>query len=247
MVRAAASSLCALALLAAAHGQSFEAISIKPAVGGRGSRNGPAPGGERYQATNASLRTLIAEAYRVRLDLVTGGPDWIDRERFDVNAKAERASNHAEMRAMLQQLLSGRFQLELHRETKVIPVFELGIDKSGSKLRAPAAGTDLSFEQSPGQWHEVKMKGRSVPMDYLAWRLSRVLDRPLIDRTNLTRAYDFDLAFIEEVDPEIAGRLPSIHPTIFEALRDQLGLRLDARRGPVEILVIDRTARPGEN
>jgi uncharacterized protein (TIGR03435 family) len=165
-----------------------------------------------------------------------------------VNAKAERPVPNREMRIMLQHLLADRFQLQFHRETKTMPVFELGVEKSGPKLRAPEAhDADLSFEHTFGQAHEVKMKGRSVPIDYLAWRLSRVLDRPAVDRTKLAATYDFDLAFIEEVPAEIADRLPSTHPTIFEALRDQLGLRLEARHGPVEILVIDRAVRPGEN
>jgi uncharacterized protein (TIGR03435 family) len=241
---------CLLAVVLVARSQTFEAISIKPSSpGGRGGgRNGPAPGGERYQAINASLRSLMAEAYRVRSDQVAGGPDWVDRERFDVNAKAERPSPNREMRIMLQQLLAARFQLQFHREIKTMPVFELSVEKGGPKLRAPESpDADLTFEQSPGRPHEVKMKGRSVPVGYLAWRLSRVLDRPVVDRSNLASSYDFDLAFIEEVPAELADRLPSSRPTIFEALRDQLGLRLDSRRAPVEILVIDRAVRPGEN
>jgi uncharacterized protein (TIGR03435 family) len=250
MGRAAASAMCVLAVLPAARAQAFEAASIKLSAGsGRGGgRSGPAPGGERYQASNTFLRLLIAEAYRVRFDQVTGGPDWIDRDRFDINAKAERPSKNPELRVMLQHLLADRFQLRFHRETKTMPVYELTAEKTGAKLRPPEApNADLAFEQSPGAPHEVKMKGRSVPMDYLAWRLSRVLDRPVADRTSIAGAYDFDLHFIEEVAPEIVERLSSTHPTIFEALRDQLGLRLESRRGPVEILVIDRAVRPEEN
>ena len=246
----AAASVCLLVMLPATHAQAFEAVSIKPsAPGGRGGgRSGPAPGGARYQAINTDLRLLIAEAYQVRLDLVSGGAEWIDRERFDVNAKAPRPSNNREMRAMVQQLLAERFQLQFHRATKMMPVFDLAVEKSGPRLRTPEIpDADLSFDQSPGEWHEVKMKGRSVPLDYLAWRLSRVLDRPVVDRTSLAGGYDFDLHFIEEVEPEIAGRLPSTHPTIADALRDQLGLRLEGRRGPVEILVIDHAVRPEEN
>jgi uncharacterized protein (TIGR03435 family) len=233
----------------------FEVASVKPSSpGGRGGRSGPTPGGQRYLATNTPLKILITEAYQVKLDQVVGGPDWIDRDRYDVNAKAERTSTTQELRSMLQELLAGRFKLQFHRETKSLSAYIMIVDKSGVKLRSSdAANAAFSFEQSPGQPHQVKMRGTSVPMDYLAWRLGRVLDLPVIDRTNLKGEFDFDLAFMEEVPPDVAeralmnGRPIDSHPSLFEALRKQLGLRLESRREPIEVIVIDYAEKPDEN
>jgi len=225
----------------------FEAASIKPAAAGlNGGRFTIAPGGERYLATNTDLRLLIMEAYGVRLDQVTGGPDWINRERYDLNATAGRRCSPAEMRVMLQTLLAERFHLRLSRATRELPAYVLTADAT-PKL-APAADSAFAFEQFPDAPHKVHMRGKAVPLDYFAWRLGRVLDRPVVDQTNLAGIFDFELAFMEEVDPEILARIPyEQHPNIFEALRQQLGLKLTGRKAPVEVIVIDSVERPSGN
>jgi uncharacterized protein (TIGR03435 family) len=225
----------------------FEAASIKPAAAGlRSGGHTIAPGGERYLATNTGLRLLIADAYRVRLDLITGGPDWIDRERYDLIATAGRPCRPAEIRAMLQTLLAERFHLQLHRATHELPAYVLTVD-AAPKL-APAADSAFAFDQFPGKPHQVNMRAKAVPMDYFAWRLGRVLDKLVVDQTNLTGIFDFELAFMEEVDPEILARIPyDQHPSIFEALRQQLGLKLTPRKAPVEVIAIDGAERPTAN
>jgi uncharacterized protein (TIGR03435 family) len=225
----------------------FDAASIKPAAAGlRGGGHSIAPGGERYLATNTALRLLITEAYHVRLDLVTGGPDWIDRDRYDLIATAGRPCRPAEIRALLQTLLAERFHLQIHCATRELPAYILTPDVA-SRL-APAADSAFAFEQFPDQPHKVQMRARAVPMDYFAWRLGRVLDKPVVDQTNLTGIFDFELAFMEEVAPEILARIPyEQHPNVFEALRQQLGLKLTPRKAPVEVIVIDSAERPTPN
>lgn len=236
----------------------FEVASLKaspPQPGGRGGVR-PAPGGERYVATNCPLKLLITVAYKVKADQVVGGPDWIDTDRFEMNAKAGRPSTIEELHSMLQDLLADRFKLQFHRETKELPVYALSVDKGGPKLKArPAqnAGEPWIDQTATGMLH-MQMNAKVVTMDYFAFRLSQILDRPVIDLTNLKGDYDFDLAYTRELPPgipegaQINGQpIDTSGPTIFAAIRQQLGLELKPQKGPVGIIVIDHAEKPNEN
>jgi len=182
----------------------FEVASLKSsAPGGRGGIIRPSPGGERYLATGIPLQLLMMVAYRVKADQITGGPAWTLTDRFDMNAKAERPSTVEELHTMLKNLLADRFHLQFHRETKELPVYALTVDKAGIKLtphEAQSAG-DPWMDQSVDQVVSVKMKATSVPMDYFAWRLGQMLDRPVIDLTKLKGGYDFSLAYTRDLPP----------------------------------------------
>jgi len=235
----------------------FEVASLKPSQpGGRGGGIRPAPGGERYLANNIPLKVLITVAYRVKAEQVSGGPDWINTDPYDMNAKAERPSSIEELHTMLQNLLAERFKLQFHRETKELPIYAMTVDKGGPKLQAHEAQSagDPWIDQAVEQFLHIKMKAKFVPMDYFAWRLSQMLDRPVVDQTNLKGGYDFDLSFTRELPPGLpeGARLngepiDTSGPTIFEATREQLGLRLDRQKGPVEIMVIDHAEKAAEN
>src|SRR5690348_4760992 len=107
-------------------GPRFEVASIKLSEPGQNMRGiRPAPGGQRYVATNATLRMMLLIAYRLKNDQLTGGPDWIDNEGYDMNAKAERPSSVEELHIMLQNLLAERFHLQFHRQSKELPVYVL--------------------------------------------------------------------------------------------------------------------------
>jgi uncharacterized protein (TIGR03435 family) len=237
----------------------FEVASLKPShTDERSGGIRPAPGGERYVASNVTLKLMIAVAYRVKNDQIAGGPAWIENDRFDMNAKAERPSSVEDLHVMLQNLLAERFQLQFHRETKELPVYALQVDKGGAKLQpheAQSAGDpwiDVAFAPPKMTWH-----AKFAPMAYFAWRLSLMLDRPVIDQTAIKGGYDFDLAF----SPEMRGAGPAppdgpllngapmdtSGPTIFEAIRQQLGLKLERQKGPVDIMVIDHVEKPVEN
>jgi uncharacterized protein (TIGR03435 family) len=259
MHRIAALALAAMGLGAQAPPPSltFEVASLKPSQPGvRGGGIRPAPGGERYVATNVPLRILILVAYRVKTDQLVGGPGWMDTEPFDMNAKAERPSNVEELHVMLQNLLAERFKLRFHRETKELPVYALTVDKNGPKLQAHEARSagDPWIDQAIDQVVRVKMNARFCPMDYFAWRLAQMLDRPVLDLTQLKGGYDFDLSFTRELPPGIpegaalnGAPIDTSGPSVFDAVRQQLGLRLERQKGPVDIMVIDHAEKPGDN
>jgi uncharacterized protein (TIGR03435 family) len=234
----------------------FEVASLKPSQPGSvGGGIRPAPGGERYLASNMPLKSLIMTAYRLQADQVLGGPAWMDTELYDMNAKAEKPSSIEELHLMLQDLLAVRFQLRFHHETKELPIYALMVDKDGPKLKthegqsAADPWIDNTFEQL-----KMTMHAKFAPMDFFAWRLSMVMDRHVIDRTKLAGGYDFDLTFTREPRPDAAlGALidgapfDTSTPTIFDAVRQQLGLRLESQKGLVDMLVIDHAEKPGGN
>jgi uncharacterized protein (TIGR03435 family) len=240
---------------APASGPKFEVASFKLSQpGGRGGGIRPAPGGERYLATNVTLRLLLTVAYRIKPEQIVGGPGWIDTERYDMNAKAERPSSIEELHAMLVDLLTERYNLKFHKDTKELPMYALSVDKNGpsAKLQAHAAQSagDPWIDQAINGAVQVKMHAKFVPMDYFAWRISQMVDRPVVDQTSLKGGYDFDLAFTRELPPGIpenaninGSPIDTSGPTLFEALRQQLGLKLERQKGPVEILVIDHVEK----
>jgi uncharacterized protein (TIGR03435 family) len=236
----------------------FEVASLKPTPPDPQAPFGirPAPGGERYVASNVTLRLIMTVAFRVRDEQIAGGPDWINTARFDMNAKAEHPSSVEELHVMLQNLLAERFKLQFHHETKELPIYALTIDKDGPKLQPHQAGSggDPWIDQNAEQFLHMAWHAKFAPMDFFAWRLSLILDRPVIDQTRLAGGYDFDLKFTRDLPPGISegaqvngAPIDTSGPTIFQAVRQQLGLKLESKKGPVDILVIDRAEKPVEN
>ena len=217
--------------------------------------------GGNFTATGVTLKMLIMRAYRLHSFQVSGGPDWVNNERWDIRAKAEGVEGRIpsdQFEEMLRVLLEDRFQLMVHRETREMPAYALLLGKNGSKL-APHTGGD----PPPGE--RVRMgrgllrfkKGSTAG---LATNLSLQLGRMVIDKTDLKDDYDFELQWTPEPGqggPEAFGLPPSGSdapppvdtngPSIFTALQEQLGLRLESQKGPVEILVIDHVEKASEN
>jgi uncharacterized protein (TIGR03435 family) len=230
----------------------FEVASLKPSPpGGNGGGIRPAPGGERYVASSMTLKALITVAYRLQADQVLGGPAWMDTDIYDMNAKAGKPSSLEELHRMLQDLLTDRFQLRFHHEAKELPVYALMVDKGGPKLKAHQGQSandpwiDNAFDQL-----KMTMHAQFAPMDFFAWRLSMVMDRHVIDQTRLPGGYDFDLAFTREPPPGALSNgapVDTSTPTIFDAIRQQLGLRLERQKGSVDMLVIDHAEKPAAN
>ncbi len=223
------------------------------------------PVGERLSTRNASLGLLILSAYSVQAFQVLGGPKWMNSAGYDIEAKAEGNATRAEIWLMLRTLLEDRFKLKVHRETREMPVYALRSAKSGIKLKASEVGgcqeSALSGAgASPlGPCGELSVgaeraglfvRGREVSIAQLTKTLSAILDHPVIDKTRITSKFDVDLNFAYD---DLTVGLPKPPAggenltSIVGALQQQLGVKLESAKGPVEVLVIDRAERPSEN
>jgi bla regulator protein BlaR1 len=224
----------------------FEVASIKPNKSGVPQIR--IQKGQGYLGTNVTLRNLIQFAYQTGPDGLTGVPGWIDGERFDVAAKTSADTTDEQRRRMMQSLLADRFKLTVHQETKEMPIYALVVAKNSPKLQ-PSKAEETEFGGSRGQFLCQK-----VPMSMLAGQLRRLLGRPVHDETGLTGEYDFKLEWTPDEPPANAGTAEArtappdrTGPSIFTALQEQLGLRLESRKGVVAVLVVDRVERPSEN
>jgi uncharacterized protein (TIGR03435 family) len=227
-----------------------------------------------YAATNVSLKMLIEGAYGIRQDLISGTPGWVDSIRFDIDAKVAGANvddlkklTPEQRMSMLKPLLADRFQVKAHTEMKTLPVYELVVAKGGSKLKEATAGYTYpnGFKGPDGVAHGGMMRmsrgevtGQALPVGSLVNMLSRQLQRTVIDKTGLTGKYDFTLQWTEESsDPMFKGgdgnqqkaepAPDATGPSLFTALQEQLGLKLQSAKGPVETLVVDHVEMPSEN
>ena len=210
------------------------------------------PGGEEYISQNASIKFVFSLMYKIPLRQITGGPDWFTADTYDIDAKADHSYNIDDMHTMFQNLLADEFKLKFHKEIKEGNVYALTIDKSGLKMKEN--DTDQKFDIPITRGQNGIATGVRVPMQYLCWWLGQNLqqdERPVVDMTGLTKNYDFTLTFLpqlppnfntENLPPEILNR-----PSLFDALKEQLGLKLEPTKGPVEYYVIDHIERPAGN
>jgi uncharacterized protein (TIGR03435 family) len=195
---------------------------------------------------NVTLKQCITAAYSLKDYQVSSGPKWLETDRFDVVSKAEEASDDRQLMPMLQTLLIERFQLMTHRETKVSPQYVLVVAKHGPKLdKADPEAHGTNTRTTRGH-----LEATNTPMSQLAVALSRILGIPVIDRTGLEGRFNLKMDFApDSVQPgKTAPDLPEneTSPSIFTAIQ-QLGLKLDSEKAPLEILVIDRAEKPTEN
>jgi uncharacterized protein (TIGR03435 family) len=239
LVVLAAAGLRAPRWIAFAQQAAFEVASIKPNQSGTEGTDFDMDNNGRLSVVNATLRALIRNAYRVQNDQIKGGAKWIDADRWNIEAKTAAPIRSGEAGPLLQNLLADRFQLKTHRETAEMPVYALRVGKNGPKFKANTGGESDSHTHHGTGKVEVSVTGES--MGRLAEILSRQLGRVVEDKTGLTGRYDFTL----EWDP--AQTPDSTIPSIFTALQEQLGLRLESGKGPVEVLVIDQVEKPTEN
>lgn len=242
MLRAA----CAvLAWMGALYGQSdaprFEVASIKP-VSEPSDHSGAHSNHGHVTAENITLKGCIMRAYSVGPQQVAGGPDWLNVDRFDIDAKAEQPTEDDRlMNAMLGTLLGERFKLAFHRETRPIEAFLLEVAKNGPKLEKAPGGNSVTHTSSGDR--RVTITATNTGMDSLARLLSGRVDLPVINRTGLDGVYNVKL----EWTPETTRPEPDTGPSLFTAIQEQIGLRLRAGRTPVEVLVIDHAEKPGGN
>ena len=227
----------------------FEVAPLKPAAPGQqGGIIRPMRGNQSYVANNMPLRVLIRIAYGVSDRQLSGGPDWINTETFDMDAKAEKPATVDELHLMLRSLLEERFQLKVHREVKEQNVLALVVDKGGPKMTVHQP-VETDYPPISGGGPNPR-SARNAAMSYFAFYLSQQMDKWVIDRTGLTDRYDFTVQWVPERPANLANpneAAPPEGPNIFTALKDQLGLKLEPAKGPVEYLVIDKLERLKEN
>ena len=259
LVLAVASSL-APRWIAFAQRLEFEVASVKPNISGQQGRFiRPSPG--QLSITNMSLKNLLTIAYKVRDFQISGGPGWMDSDRYDIEAKPAANASPKQMEGpMLQALLEDRFSLHIHHETRELPVYVLTVGKNGSNLSPAAEKTCVPFDPSnpplptaPNRNPSEQcgflglglgsLTARQVSMEALTMAFSQLLGRPVVDRTGITGEVDARLTFAPDEAPTSDSTLPSI----FTAVQEQLGLKLDSAKGPVDILVVDRAEKPTGN
>jgi uncharacterized protein (TIGR03435 family) len=231
----------------------FDAASVKASKPGdsRGSTFQFTPGGG-LMITNGTLRDIIETAYNVRDFQIPGGPGWLNSERYDISARSASDSTQTETRIKLQTLLAQRFQLRVHREMREVPVYALVAGRSGSKL--VEAGASVSERSTAGIRASCgHIAGTMASMANLAVYLERQLRRPVVDRTGLSGRYNFQLDWAPDSGPcsmpADAGAAvgSSDGPSIFTAVQEELGLKLESTKGPVEAVVVDHAQKPDEN
>lgn len=246
----------------------FEVASVKPNNSGEfGGGFGGRPGGQLV-VRNYTLWDIIRNAYDLQGFQIVGGPDWIRRDRFDILAKAAGDVPTPQMVRMVRTLLADRFKLVVHTETREIPIYAMVVARSDGRLGPQlhpsttdcagfrARGARPPAPQAPGDRPLCGMRtlpGRMMAGGYalvdVARNLSSVAGRSVIDRSGLTGTFDFDLTWTPDQlppgpAPPNAPPIDPDGPSLFTAIQEQLGLKLESTRGPVEVLVVDSVEQP---
>jgi uncharacterized protein (TIGR03435 family) len=234
----------------------FEVATIKPSnpdQPGKGFR----VSARQFSTVNTTLNDMIGFAYGLQAKQIEGGPDWLGKEKYDLLGKpdGEGQPNDKQWKTMVQKLLADRFQLTFHREKKDLPAYVIVVGKTGSKITKSEADPNglptLGFSKL-GMLHVVNANME----DFAGVMQLAVLDRPVVDQTGLAGKYDFTLSWTPDESqftgmgvqvPPPPTDDPAAPPDLFTAIQEQLGLRLEATKAPVDVLVIDRVEKPSAN
>ena len=203
------------------------------------------PPGDRFSATNITLLALMQWAYNMPEKQILEGPPWLASNRFDFQAKADTdeirgltsEQDRDLKRRMVQALLAERFHLTLHQETRTLSAYDLIVAKAGSKLQ-PTKSSGKSIGTS-----RTYFNGEGLTMTLIAEELSRITGRVVVDKTNLTGRYDFKLVWTPDDVPATDNSAPSL----FTAVQEQLGLKLEPAKEAAPVLVIDHVEPPTPN
>jgi uncharacterized protein (TIGR03435 family) len=208
-----------------------------------------------FSCQGFDLANLIRNAYNIVMDdQLTGLPPWANSDRYSVDAKIDEDAAAAIKKlprdqrgkvqdSMLQAVLADRFQLKLHTESRELPIYNLVIAKAGLKTEPTPDGKGSGYSMGPGQ-----LKGNGIELDSLAYSLSNEVGRLIVNKTGLNGKYTIDLKW--QPDSMAAGSSPAGNdalPDLFTALEEQLGLKLEPAKGPVDVYVIDHVEKPSEN
>jgi uncharacterized protein (TIGR03435 family) len=230
----------------------FGVASVKPSD--PASRIAIRRSGDRLTTSNTSLAMLITWAYDIRGDRLFGKPKWLDSVHYDIAAKAGESLSPGLLQRMMQSLLATRFQLAIHRETRELPLYAMVVGKNGARLHLSEASGDPG--QNPfSMTARGHLTGSQVTTAMLANVLSNQLGHSVQDQTGLKGVFDFKLEWEPDVDAESTGvdgaplsTDTRSGPSIFTAIEEQLGFKLEPHKGPVEVIVIDHVeSTPTEN
>jgi uncharacterized protein (TIGR03435 family) len=224
----------------------FEVATIKPTgPSSDGHTHINYPPGDRFSASNITLLALMQWAYGMPERQILDGPAWLGSTRFDIQATADTGQikgltgeqDRDLKRRMVQALFADRFQLKLHQETRTLPAYDLILAKGGSKLQ-PTKSNGKSIGVGRTYFH-----GAGLTMASIAEELSKITGRVVVDKTNLADRYDFKLEWAADDAPTADNSAPSL----FTAVQEQLGLKLEPAKEPVPVLVIDHVDLPTPN
>jgi uncharacterized protein (TIGR03435 family) len=230
----------------------FEVATVKPVdAGAKSGRMLRMDGTHRWVATNFTLKSLIAFGYDMNPQSISGGPEWMDSQHFNIEAVTPEgvAPTRQEQMQMLRTLLVERFALKFHQQDKEMSIYALTVTKSGPKLRAAAKPDDQPQIYGVVYPDKIQVPARSVTMDDFVAMLQRAtLDKPTVNRTGLAGKFDFDLVWAQD-ETQYGGQLPKApddaqNPPLFTAIQEQLGLKLEATHGMVTAMVVDGVTRP---
>jgi uncharacterized protein (TIGR03435 family) len=247
--------------MAADANPAFEVATIKPSDPAR-------PGkvltvrGQDVVTVNTTLNDLISMAYNLHARQIAGGPSWLDSDKYDVTGRPDVPGQPsvAQIKIMLQKLVADRFQLKFHREKKELSVYAIGIAKAGAKIsksQTDPNGLPSLFFGGGGPGGGMSFNVRNATIADVAGTLQAVvLDKPVVDQTGLAEKYDFIVKFTPDPGqmagfgqggPPPAADNPDAPPDLFAAFQQQLGLKIETSKAPVDVLVIDKVEKPSAN
>ena len=232
-------TLLSLAMpLALAQPAEFDVVSILPNHTGEQSYSIRTPPGGRFTARNITVKTLILYALDIKDFQLANLPGWCDSERYDIEAKSSTQTTIGpeQLRPLIRKVLESRFLLAVHRETKDLALYSLVESKGGAKLHPntgiPTHSTD---------WGSDHINAIAVTVAEFGRLLEAQLDRVVVNDTGIQGAFDFRLTWASDQKPDAPG------PSLFTAIQEQYGLKLESKKGPVAITVVDRVERPSAN
>ncbi|HWZ51843.1 MAG TPA: TIGR03435 family protein [Granulicella sp.] len=245
-------------LMAADADPSFDVATIKPNDSGAAGMQGLTLNGRNFATRNSSLEDLISFAYDVQAKQIIGAPDWINKDRYDIAAVPEQegAPNPKQLKIMIRKLLADRFKLTFHNDKRELSAYVLTVTKSGQKLTPTQMNGPLpGIGMRPKPEGLMLIVGNGTLTDFTGFLQTIVLDRPVVNQTGLTAKFDFSFTFTPN-DSQFNGHPPplpahtdstELSPDLFQALQQQLGLKLDAEKTPVDVIAIDHVEKPSAN
>ena len=244
-------------LMAADADPSFDVATIKPNDTGATAMQGLVINGRNFATKASSLADLISFSYEVQLKQIVGGPDWIFKDRYDIAAvpDVDGAPSPTQLRVMIRKLITERFKLTFHKDTREMPAFVLTVAKGGQKLTpTELQGSLPGLGVQPGVGGLKLVARNATVADFCQFLQIVVLDRPVVDQTGITGKYDINVTFSPD-ESMFNGRVPPLPrqdgvepaPTFLEAMQQQLGVKVDAQKTAVGVIAVDHVEKPTAN